>query len=66
MDDFFAEEFIDPENSGAEQDEFLRKYYDDIFSALISGPGAYAGAGAELQPYEVIVFSEDPGVLRRK
>jgi hypothetical protein len=66
MDDFFAEEFIDPENADGGQDEFLRKYYDEVFSALVSNPGAYSGAGTELQPYEVIVFSEDPGVLKVK
>ncbi|MDR1998221.1 MAG: hypothetical protein LBQ83_07870 [Candidatus Margulisbacteria bacterium] len=70
MNEYFQEEFYDPETDAAVSDfprnEFLQKYYDEVFSALLSLPDTPDRLTSELVPYEVLIFSDQPGVLRAK
>lgn len=68
MDEEFEEEFYDPnaEIDKSARDAFLQRYYDEIFSALLSSPYVAETSDNELLPYEITVFSDQPGVLRSK
>lgn len=69
MDNFAEEYYQEPQNDEAkrkEEEAFLDRYYKDILSSLISA-GQEAGYGAaEIVPYEVTVFSDQPGILYAK
>jgi len=65
MDERFPEEFFEPDDAEqAGQDAFLQKYYDEVFSTMLSYN--VNARSAELFPYEIAVFSDQPGVLANK
>jgi len=65
MDEEFQAEFSDPEDAEQTgQDAFLQKYYDEVFSTMLSCN--LNARSEELFPYEITVFSDQPGVLAQK
>jgi len=70
--DNFEEEFFEPQMDDDIQkkaeEAFLERYYKEVLSALISS--GYADqpdtGNEELVPYELVVFSDQPGVLYTK
>lgn len=67
MENFDEEYFEEPqndENLKKEEKDFLERYYKEILSSLLSGGQEMESGKDEIVPYEVIVFSEQPGVLK--
>ena len=66
----FEEEFFEPqEDDKNKADEaFLERYYNEVLSALISTSNGFVPEtdNEEIVPYEVVVFSDQPGVLHIK
>jgi hypothetical protein len=66
----FEEEFFDSQfddDSQKKADEaFLERYYSEVLSALINTGFASETGSEEVVPYEVVVFSDQPGVLYTK
>jgi hypothetical protein len=65
MDDF-EEEFYEPDNLREDDKAFLERYYEEVLSALISTGYAADSGKEELVPYEVVVYSDQPGILYTK
>ncbi|GBR74478.1 hypothetical protein NO1_1643 [Candidatus Termititenax aidoneus] len=53
-----------PENEqNAETQSYLARYYNEALAEFLQSA---APRSTEVYPYEVLIFSEQPGVLRKK